>query len=78
MQSFDERNQLLETQMIENEQALLNAMRMAEEHGAVQHVIGLLPTKGQIIEINGLKYVVERVNDKKDKLRLRLLRPDDG
>ena len=47
-------------------------MSEAQQKGAVKHVIGDLPNKGTVVEINGLKYEVKFVDYKRGELRLKL------
>lgn len=40
----------------------------------LHHVIGKLPSKGEVVTINGLRYKVASVDGVEGKLRLRILR----
>jgi len=42
---------------------------------ATHHVIGLMPTQGSEITINGIVWVVERIHSVRGWMRLRLKRP---
>ena len=43
--------------------------------GSTKVVIGLIPARGEIVEINGLKFVVLSKSDKKGTIHLEILKP---
>jgi len=50
--------------------------RIKELEGqATHHVIGKLPSKGDVVTVNGLRYKVISADGIEGKLRLRILRP---
>ena len=69
MQSYQDRV-LLQTWQGEVDE-LVKAMPTHATH----HVIGLMPTQGSEITINGLVWVIERIHSEKEWMRLRLKRP---
>lgn len=73
MQSYDEHQQMVQSQIVSN---LATQMRTAEEKGAVQHVFGRLPGRGDIVVVRGLRFVVQSANHKKGDLHLRLQEAD--
>lgn len=52
---------------------LASKIKSAEEKGAVSHVIGKLPVKGEHITINGLSYRVEFADFVKGKYAVKLI-----
>ena len=84
MQSYNPEDELVNTEMINNmktsEETELKTLQetmneIEEEKGASHHIIGKLPTKMQVIEINGLKYEVTYVDKIVGRLHLKLMRP---
>jgi hypothetical protein len=52
---------------------IASAMRTAAKKGAVKHVIANLPNQGQEVEINGLKFKVSYVNNKRGDVHMKLM-----
>lgn len=86
MQSYDERDRIIDSKMLEAEigpglplpkaESVLSAMKEARAKGAVKHVIANMPGKGETVEILGLKYLVRGVNNENGSLHLKLIAPE--
>lgn len=75
MQSYDENNNLLKSQALENMEQLGAEMKKPE----VKHVtVGKLPQKGEVYVINGLKFVVKGVERKTGAVTFKILQPNGG
>lgn len=73
MQSLDEKGNILQAALVDSQEKLVESMQSAGELGAVQHVIGELPKKGTVLEINGLMFEVKFVDYKRGEVRIKLL-----
>lgn len=75
MQEF-KHDELIRTLSGDNPEAL--AAQISDE--STHAVIGKLPCRGSVVEINGLKYVVLSKSDKKGTLHLEIMKPkvNDG
>lgn len=61
MHSCNEQKRLVQSTQVDPEKPfeLAEKIASATAKGATSHIIGKLPVKGQVLEINGLKYKVE-------------------
>ena len=74
MQSLDKDNNVIQTALLDNRFSdMVSKIEQAESKGAVSHRVGRLPSKNDIVEINGLKYKVNRVDNQHSEIRLRLI-----
>jgi len=70
MQEY-EHEKLINTMTGRTAQDLINQMQPSSTHA----VIGLLPSRGEVIQINGLLFVVLSKSDKKGTLHLEIMKP---
>ena len=74
MQSTNELGKIVQANILDNKLNLLSQrIQEAENKGAVRHVIAKMPADGSELEINGLKYKVTYVNNKRGDLHLTLI-----
>ena len=75
MQTRDESNQTLSTEVLDQVHAA-DQLRQALERPGVKHVVvGQLPNKGDIFTLNGLHYVVKFVDYKRGEIRIKMFTP---
>lgn len=74
MQSYNDKNRLVGSTPLDihNQAELVKAIQAAEREGAVKHVIGKLPVKGQTLEINGLLFKVEFADYVKGQFQVKM------
>lgn len=81
MQSTDERDRVVDTRIIQNEDNLprleevMQGIQESRAKGAVKHVIANMPAKGETVEINGLKFIVKASNAERGTLHLKIITP---
>ena len=77
MQTIDRHNQVIDTQPIDpnNPEQTGQQIQEAFRQNAARVVIGEIPPKGTIVEMNGLRFEVKFVDYKRNELRLKLYTP---
>lgn len=77
MQSRDESNEIINTQFYESQEdlksRLLADLKKLKSAGAVSHTIGEIPSKGEFVEVNGLRYEVKFSDVKNGELHIKLV-----
>jgi hypothetical protein len=72
MQSYDENNRIIGSQLLEE----LNVVKAELQKPEVKHVVvGKFPNKGDVLIINGLQWVVKGIERKTGAMQLRILEP---
>jgi len=79
MQTFDENDQLFQTDVGHLKDLLGEMTEIQEEHREknLYHVIGKLPNKHQIIQVNGLQYKVTFVDKALGRFHAKIQRTED-
>lgn len=68
--------ELMDTVDSETIARLLGRAEELEAAGATHHVIGKIPERGTVVEINGLRYMVRSYSQKQGTIVLEILKPN--